>query len=201
MTHAPTSSTQGRDLLIQAGKKLFLAHGYADVSMQAIAEEAGMTKGAPYYHFASKQDLFLQVSMAILDNLLGTAEAALTADGPFEQRVKQAMLDVVQVFSGDLSRWYSDVMQMPDTFGFDKAMLAEFGVSSPISILTPAFAQAREEGAFTRVDAEAANTVFFVLLKTVVDHSALEHSAKLPSGLTIHQLIDVMVDIYFNGIR
>lgn len=169
--------------------------------MQAIAKEVGMTKGAPYYHFASKQDLFLHVSIDIMTDLLQTAEAALTSPGPFERRVKQAMLDIVQVFSGDLSRWYSDAMQMADSSDMDEMMRAKFGVTSPISVLTPVFARAREEGAFTRVDAHAANTVFFLMLRTAVDHAALAHSVKLPNDISVDELIDSMVDIYFYGIR
>ena len=201
MANATTSPVQGRQLLLEAGRKLFLAHGYADVSMQAIAEEAGMTKGAPYYHFASKQDLFIQVSTDILTTLMRTAEAALAAEAPFQQRIRQSMLDVVRAISGDFSRWYSDLVQLDAMRGFGEAISAEFGCDSPVAILTPMFARAHDEGAFTRVDAHAASTVYFVMVKSIIDHAALQHKGELLNTMPLDQLIDTMVDIYFDGIR
>jgi AcrR family transcriptional regulator len=37
---------------------IFLERGFADTSMQQIADAAGVTKAALYYHFASKEELF-----------------------------------------------------------------------------------------------------------------------------------------------
>ena len=201
MARATTSPVQGRELLIEAGRKLFLAHGYADVSMQTIAQEAGMTKGAPYYHFASKQDLFVHVSIDIMTTLVRSAKAALAADEPFPQRVRQSMLDIVHAISGDFSRWYSDLIQLDDACGIGEAMHAEFGATTPMEMLMPMFERAHAEGAFSRVDAQAAGTVYFMLVKAVIDHASLQDKHALPDDMSLEQLIDTMVDIYFDGIR
>ena len=39
-------------------RELFFSHGFAEVSVNDICARAGMTKGAFYYHFDSKEDLF-----------------------------------------------------------------------------------------------------------------------------------------------
>ena len=46
-----------RDRLVQAASKLFYAEGIRAVSLDAVAEKAGVTKRTLYYHFASKDDL------------------------------------------------------------------------------------------------------------------------------------------------
>jgi AcrR family transcriptional regulator len=201
MARATSSPAQGRELLIEVGRRLFLAHGYADVSMQAIAQEAGMTKGAPYYHFASKQDLFVQVSLDIMATLLRTCEAALAADGPFQLRVRQSILDVVHAISGDFSRWYSDLVRMDHDSVMHGAMKTEFGVATPHALLIPIFERARSEGAYTRVDARTATTMYFVLIKTAIDRADLRQQDPFHEMMELDDLVEVMVDIYFNGIH
>lgn len=60
MTSTPKTELAGRELLIDVASRLFMDHGYDGVSMQQIATAANMTKGSPYYHFESKEDLFLK---------------------------------------------------------------------------------------------------------------------------------------------
>ena len=51
----PLSPTRKR--IIDAASKLFYAEGIGRVSMDAVAEKAGLTKRTLYYHFTSKDDL------------------------------------------------------------------------------------------------------------------------------------------------
>lgn len=46
-----------RRRLIQAGAQMFNQKGYASATLGQIAQAAGMTKGALYFHFASKDGL------------------------------------------------------------------------------------------------------------------------------------------------
>jgi AcrR family transcriptional regulator len=46
-----------RERIISAAAKLFYNEGIRSVSVDAVAEEAGVTKRTLYYHFASKDDL------------------------------------------------------------------------------------------------------------------------------------------------
>lgn len=52
-----TRSEQTRRRLILAGAEMFDRHGYANATIGQIAGAAGMTKGALYFHFASKDGL------------------------------------------------------------------------------------------------------------------------------------------------
>jgi AcrR family transcriptional regulator len=47
--------------LIAAAREVFLREGFHQASLDAIAEEAGYTKGAVYSNFESKDELFLAV--------------------------------------------------------------------------------------------------------------------------------------------
>jgi AcrR family transcriptional regulator len=50
---------RNRRLVLAAARRVFLARGYASATLDAIAEEAGFSKGVVYSQFASKADMFL----------------------------------------------------------------------------------------------------------------------------------------------
>jgi AcrR family transcriptional regulator len=47
--------------ILKAARILFARHGYAEVSIDQIAQKAGYAKGAVYHHFSSKREVFEQV--------------------------------------------------------------------------------------------------------------------------------------------
>ena len=56
MARAP--DPQLHDRLLRAARRVFAERGYGAASLDAIAAEAGVTKGGVYFHFASKEELF-----------------------------------------------------------------------------------------------------------------------------------------------
>jgi AcrR family transcriptional regulator len=65
VTAAPTKkaaqSEATRSELIAVATEIFTRDGYAAASIEEIVRRAGVTRGALYYHYASKQDLFRAV--------------------------------------------------------------------------------------------------------------------------------------------
>src|SRR6266700_3767691 len=55
---------RNRALVLAAARRVFLGRGYAGASLEAIAEEAGFSKGVVYSQFDSKADLFLELLAA-----------------------------------------------------------------------------------------------------------------------------------------
>lgn len=53
------SAALTRRRLLEAAQRVFFERGFHGTSLEAVAEEAGLTKGAVYSRFASKADLFL----------------------------------------------------------------------------------------------------------------------------------------------
>ena len=50
-----------RAQLLDTAREVFARQGFAGTSMDAVAEEAGITKPVLYQHFASKRDLYLEL--------------------------------------------------------------------------------------------------------------------------------------------
>jgi TetR/AcrR family transcriptional regulator, mexJK operon transcriptional repressor len=60
-----------RSAIAQAALRLFLRDGFARTSVDAIAEEAGVSKRTIYNHYGDKENLFLSVVSETYDSLIG----------------------------------------------------------------------------------------------------------------------------------
>ena len=82
MRVAPTRAqrqAQTRQELVDAAERLFTAQGFHATSLDAVAAEAGFTKGAVYSNFASKEDLFFAVYERRVDVRVAEVERTLEA--------------------------------------------------------------------------------------------------------------------------
>ncbi|MDO4878024.1 MAG: TetR family transcriptional regulator [Neisseria sp.] len=58
MRKTKAQAQKTREQLLQSALDTFYEHGVARTSLQAIARNAGVTRGALYWHFKNKEDLF-----------------------------------------------------------------------------------------------------------------------------------------------
>lgn len=82
--------------ITRAAVELFATQGYATTSVQQIVEAAGVTKGAMYHYFASKDDLLfgiydglLTLQKAHLDEIIARGGAAIDV-------LRAACIDVIE---------------------------------------------------------------------------------------------------------
>ena len=66
----PASEVTTRTTIVETAVRLWGQRTYADVSVRDIVEAAGTTKGGFYHHFASKEDLLVEIHDAALDRQL-----------------------------------------------------------------------------------------------------------------------------------
>ena len=71
-----------RTVLIAAARELFATKGFGEVSTQAIADAAGVTRGALYHQFADKTELFAAVYEDLEAELVAEISARIVADLP-----------------------------------------------------------------------------------------------------------------------
>jgi AcrR family transcriptional regulator len=74
-------SAATRDALVAAARPLFAAHGFAEVSTDAIVSAAGVTRGALYHQFADKTALFEAVLAAVEADIARRLAEAVEAAG------------------------------------------------------------------------------------------------------------------------
>ena len=71
-----------RRAVLAAARSLFGRNGYAQTSVEEIADAARVTKGAVYHHFAGKKALFRAVHAEVEAEALGRAVAAGDPEEP-----------------------------------------------------------------------------------------------------------------------
>lgn len=75
--------------LIEVGRTLFTQYGYAQTPTEVIVERAGVTRGALYHHFGSKEGLLAAVLETIQREVARAVEAAADeTDDLWEQLVR-----------------------------------------------------------------------------------------------------------------
>jgi AcrR family transcriptional regulator len=75
-SNAELTETTRASLLARA-REAFAAHGYADAPLDELVRAAGLTKGALYHHFGSKQGLFEAVLRDLDAQIARDVEAVL----------------------------------------------------------------------------------------------------------------------------
>ena len=91
---APSVSV--KDSVRTAAVDLFARHGFANTSVQQIVDAAGVTKGAMYDYFRSKDDLLVGIYDHLL-TLQGEHLAAIVATGDTTaQKLRAACIDVIE---------------------------------------------------------------------------------------------------------
>ncbi|CAL9378624.1 ScbR family autoregulator-binding transcription factor [Streptomyces sp. enrichment culture] len=92
-------SERTRTRLVEAAAELFDRYGYAETSLGAISRAAGVTKGALYFHFASKREL----AVAVQESGCRLLEDTVLALGRGGQPALQSLIDTTHA----LAAWAS----------------------------------------------------------------------------------------------
>lgn len=82
------ASYKTTSLLIKIARKHFTQHGFFEVSLEKIAEEGNITRGAVYHHFKSKKGLFTAVLESVQKDVVMQIETeASKSDDPWQQLI------------------------------------------------------------------------------------------------------------------
>lgn len=80
-------STETRESILDAAEDVFNEKGYSKTSLDAIAQAAGMTRGAIYWHFKDKKDLFNEMCERVRKPMQELLKKVIT--GSVEKSIEQ----------------------------------------------------------------------------------------------------------------
>jgi AcrR family transcriptional regulator len=96
MARRPVSAASGVDeRLLSEATRLFAKQGFDRTSVQEIVEAAGVTKGAMYHYFGSKDDLLHEIYGRVLREQIERLEKFAAGERPAGDRLSDAAADVV----------------------------------------------------------------------------------------------------------
>ena len=88
-------SKSTKDSILQAAAECFAAGGYGKTDIDDICKKANLTKGAFYYHFSTKQDLFIEM----LTNWAGKVAGKLDLSRIETDNVLEVLSSIPENFS------------------------------------------------------------------------------------------------------
>jgi AcrR family transcriptional regulator len=189
-------SEETRAKILDSAGKLFSTRGFSAASVDDICEKAGISKGAFYHHFQSKQALFL----ALLDGWLEAIDNAI--DASKDKTAPETFMQMTEAFPHFLG-----------TAGEALPMFLEFWLqaSRDKTIWEASIAPYRryhkyftslikkgvEEGSFVEVDPELASrmivsTAMGLFLQSLLDPKGAkwEKVARDSTNLLVNSLLD-----------
>ena len=186
-----------RRSILQAARTLFLAEGYANVSMRKIAEQIEYSPGAIYSYFTSKEDIFFALAEEGLQFLRAHCSSEVDAESPLGN-VRAA-----------LWRFYTFSKEQPEYF----SLIFVDGAVSRISRDWERFSFVRElrhdieqhiqecidEGVFPGV--ESAGSVFRILWTAMYGAAVFRLSHRLAPGEDADALAHDVLETTIAGLR
>ena len=116
----PLRTPKRRDReVIDAAAKVFYEQGYADASVQDIADELGILKGSLYHYIDTKEDLLFRLLSETHDDVHGILEAVAAVEGldPLQRLHLYVTLQVEYNVDNlaKVSVYYHDVERLSET--------------------------------------------------------------------------------------
>jgi AcrR family transcriptional regulator len=132
-----------RASLIEAAEKLFAKQGYEATSTDEILAGAGVSRGAMYYHFATKQDVFEAVFVAASDGAIRrSGRAAKVTSSPLESLTNACLSWLKEVRKPDVAAILID--QGPQVLGWKRA--SDLEAETSLGLMTKGLTAAAEAG-------------------------------------------------------
>lgn len=189
--------SDGRERLMDAALALFAERGYEGVAIHEIAEAAGMTRAAPYYHFQNKEDLFLAAISREMERTAAKLADAVKAEPTFRARLI-AILDTFLLVQGSsVGQFIADVKQ-----NLSPSSLKRFETCHrrTMEVLQEVFDQAHASGDFRRVSPQVAFQIFFSLAVGYMELARKNAEFIQPVDGCNPPTTDVLVDVFLAGI-
>lgn len=153
MSPRPNVSDQRKAQILKAAESIFTKKGFYEARMDDIAEETGLSKGAVYLYFKSKNDLII----AILDRIFQNEFKQLENLGQEEPSASKAIWKLTDTIANDIVRL---LRLIPIIYGFlalafrnkyVQRALKQY-IDRYLNILIPMIQRGIDSGEFRQVD-------------------------------------------------
>lgn len=186
-----TAQVGGRVRILQVARAAFVERGYAAVSMQEIADAAGLTKAAIYYHFRDKQELFEAVVVAEMERLYQGLAEQLALGPPLRSQLERIVAFALGVGRGDRTRLIEDAHR----YCVKEQMLTlKEQIATPFSLLRDAFAAAQARGEIGDCNLDLVLALFVSMVEGQIKGSDIGIVVDLPPEDLARSLVSVLLD-------
>jgi AcrR family transcriptional regulator len=156
MPPRPDVSTERRSQIIEAALACFTRKGYVNTTMDDIVAESGLSKGAIYWYFKSKDDVFQAAFTSMFEAVGAESMAALQACGTAAEKLRfgaRTMVDLARDIEGYFAlivEFWAQSENRDEVMGFWAEMLTQYQ-----QVIAAIFESGIQSGEFRKVDADA----------------------------------------------
>ena len=189
-----------RAAILEAAKRMFSSEGYAGVSMDQIAAEAGVSKLTVYSHFGDKEALFAAAVRAKCEEMLPDDLFAQELKGPLRAQLKAIASGFFALISSDEAISTHRMMIMPGNA--DDPLRKLFWEAGPQRThqAFAAFLQSRvDAGELDIADVQRASEQFFSLIKGELHGRMMCGVCARPARGDVNSHIDASVDMFLRA--
>lgn len=184
-------ATDGRTRIVRSARQLFTRTGFKTVSMQQIADAAGVNKATLYHHFADKEDLFVEVLRQEFEQAHGQLNASIAGCGSLRAQLIHIALHIFSTHHADIGRLMSDLREHVSEQRREELLSR---VSPPWISIKTIFEQAQARGEITNVDATLVGRLFFVMAASQLGWSKFGAAEVQPDEHTAATLADILLN-------
>lgn len=91
MKRTKEDAQQTRQQLLRSAERLFAEKGLSSTSLMEIVQDAGLSRGAAYWHFKNKEELYVEVIRQALDRMMRSKEQLLCPGGDPEAQLRELL--------------------------------------------------------------------------------------------------------------
>jgi AcrR family transcriptional regulator len=163
LTEPRTGSQDSRDEILKAGMRLFASRGFHETSMSEVAREAHVSKALIFWHFKTKEELFVAVLNRLLEPyFIDFAEEAAVMDERAQiEKLVESYLSFVREHASSVRFFLAQMLhdqrlseslndQVLKLYGGSRAMIVEL------------IASAQQKGVCTRRSAPESAAAFLL---------------------------------------
>ncbi|NOZ06308.1 MAG: TetR/AcrR family transcriptional regulator [Chloroflexi bacterium] len=114
MSSEVKETLEGRERILREAERLFVQHGYRGVSIRDIAQACGMTNAALYYHFSSKEDLFLNMLRHSLQRMGKVLAQSIQEGATCREKIEQLVTAYIKLAMEQKSMFHQGARDIID---------------------------------------------------------------------------------------
>ena len=191
-----------REQIVAAARKLFLGTGYGATSMDAIAEEANVSKRTVYSHFQNKENLFGAVIVGLCESMGGPSAWLLSVDQPPEEALTAYGRQILKiVLNPEALAVFRVVLSESPQFPEISQTFCSSGPDPMCGMLSAYLAELDSAGIVAVGDPHVAAEQFINMVKGPYFTRLLFGVGEPPSEAEAERALDQAVSIFLKGVR
>lgn len=194
-------ATETRERLLDAACQVFDQKGYAATTLDLVAKAANVTRGAVYWHFKNKRDMFLALHDQLHLDFVQRAQADLAQEGkdPLHQLTELTVHDLEALATSEAQRMkYRILLQTADyaNEADEFQQIHNASVNQCEDLLMQYFVRAKERGQI----AKTADCRMLAIMCCCFFMGVLHEFLRNPGGMDLKALARPMTEQFMRGL-